>query len=109
MLAWDACTDSIEFGCSKIQAKNNYGGLPHEMESILNTTKMTFLDNSSAKYTPTTPFIKPTEWRILRIDYDFYLVTEKRNKLYKYDMKSKTVFLENERHDKIENPGENRI
>ena len=73
------------------------------MESILNTTEMTFLDNSSAKYTTTAPFIKATEYD------DFYLVAEKGNKLYKYDVKSKTVFLGNKQHDEIENPGENRI
>ena len=103
------CTDAIEFGRGKINTKNKNDSLPHEVESILNTTEMTFLDDSSAKYTPTAPIIKPTEWRILRIDDDFYLVAEKGNKLYKYDVKSKTVFLGNERHDEIENPGENRI
>ena len=84
-------------------------GSQEEAESILNTTNITFLDNLSVKYKPNAPIIKTVEWKIQRLDGNYCLFAESGLNIYKYDVRSKAVFLGDEQNESIQHPVENRI
>ena len=92
-----------------MKPKKKSNGSQEEIESILNTTNITFLDNLSVKYKHNAPTIKPVEWKIWRLDDNYCLVAEFGLNIYKYDVRSKAVFLGDERNETIQHPAENRI
>ena len=93
----------------KTKPKKKTTGSQEEIQSILNTTNMTFLDYLSVKYQPNAPTIKPVERKIRRLDDNYCLVAESGVNIYKYDVRSKAVFLGDERNETIQHPAENRI
>ena len=102
------CTDTLKIARGRLKPIKKTTVSQEKIESILNTTNITFLDALSVKYKPNAPTIKPVEWKIWRLDDNYCLVAESGVNIYKYDVRSKAVFLGDERNETIQHPAENR-